>query len=1148
LESLSVDFNCEANFSGDYTSVSWSAPGGTPANQSGRSKAFKTTVKKDENAPTSLSITATVCNFGSCRTSEPTVVGIGQTITTLESSPDGQVNSGHRLTLMARVDGVKGIVPQGGVVQFFADAQPVGAPATLFTVGKVSVAQVVVGTADLRYGDPEGSGVDHVFLARYTGGINAFGSESLERILRVLPPVKDGCDSVDEDNDGIVDNTCRNVLNPTTGFSAEGGYATPKNLGGGTVLKTLTLSGGLPDSTPSTIILRPGTTFTVSGTAGRTDYCPGCIRQLYIGIGANETTGTPGIDPKCLYFPGLPEHTVSTVPFTTELKAPSVPGVYYVRATTSLEYVCLKPQAGPPETSVGRIIVTEPVSTDLQIWSVPPNLWDPLDPASTDPNAPKLLSEIPSNGQAMLRATTNPSVPYGRVEFLTDPSPTDATDALLTLPPPNQNTIVLLQQVCPKSGILGNAVCVPGEARLVVRAGAGAPGQKFHVTASLDTDRITLPTGSGSDTQPFTIRNSTPGGTQELSVLVASATTLNAYVAGNLQSSAVDVPICATPPDPEGGGPAGCTELKLSASVAAQATPLNQAPTCDTDPNTTTPACSVVFERAEGTVGQNGSCTSTPASGWEVLGTVGTVAAGAAELYVQPGFGSARLECNLFRARFERGGTNFEPSTSGVSAPVRFVKAPTKEVVITSATTGALVGDPVTITATVEGSNGYSPGETGQTGKLQFRVRPKTPQGQFQNIGTSGGEPVTNCTALVCTVSITVTTGEGAIPDHGEYELSAVFSGTDHLTSLTSATFPLSLKPRDPQVTMVLNSESCTGECTMTHGDARTFRATLSTTSGNASKFTNQSATIQFRNNGDALSKGTVAVSTLSGGGYGAEYNASELPAGVYDSITAHYGGNNFFGEAESNAIKLTVNKVPVTVELTATSPMTVNTTQTLSASVTPSSAPGSIQFKVGGVAYGAAIPLTSGSATIPWTPTSVGTFAVTAEFVSPSGNYQSPVTSDPSSVEVKPVATELTAVVPSAGVAGNAVTLSANIAPSSAAGKIEFFAKDSTNTTPTKIAEATFAGTQVSPTWTPPAAGTYTITATFTPSSPNYAGSDWPTDSTPRNIVVTAPTPTPTPTATPTPTPVTPTATATPTNTPTATPTPDTPTATPTT
>ncbi len=1124
LETQSVDFNCEANFSGDYTSISWSAPGGTPANQSGKSKRFTTTVQKGTSTPTSLRITATVCNFGTCRTSEPTVVGIGQTITTLESSPDGQVNSGHQLTLMARVDGVGGIVPQGGAVQFYANNQPFGPTATLFTVGKVSVAQIVVGTGGLDFGDdPEGAGKDNVFFARYIGGINAFGSDSLARIIRVLPPVKDGCDSKDEDEDGIVDNTCRNVLNPSTGFAAAGSYATPKDLGGGTVLKSLTLSGGIPEeSTPTTIILGPGEPFTVSGTVGRTAYCPGCVRQLYIGIGQNDTTDTPAIGPTCPVSAILPEHTVGTIPFNTTLNAPGVPGVYYVRATTTLSYLCLAPPVGPPENSVGRLIVREPVRSNVEIWSAPANLWDPLDPNSQDTSAPKQLNEIPSNGLALLRAITDPSVPHGRIAFSTVPSATNVNDAMLTLPPPNESTIVLLQQVCPKSGILGNAVCIPGEARLVVRAGSAAPGQTFEVSASLDTDRITLPTGSGGDFQPFTIRSATPGGTKTLKVLVASSTTLTVKVSGQEQTAAVDVPICADPPDQA----TNCTELKLSARVAAQPTPLNLAPTCDTDANTATPACSVVFERAGGTV-QNGACTGDPASGWEVLGTDDSIEAGAADLLVQPGFGTEppTMGCFVFRARFERGGTNFEPSTSNVRVPVKFVKAPTEAVTIIAPTGEATIGDSITITATVEGSNGFSPGEAGQDGKLQFRVRLKAPQEQAKDIGTTGGESVTNCTGLVCTVSIIVTTGEGAIPDHGEYELSAVFSGTDHLTSMTSAGFSFTLKPLDPQVTMVLNPGSCTGECTMTHGETKEFRAVLSTSTGIASKFPNQNAQIEFRNNGSALPNGLVAVANLGNGTYGATYDASGLAAQTYDSITAHYGGNNFFGEADSNAIKLTVNKVPVTVELSATSPMTVNTTQTLRATVTPSSAPGSIQFRVGGGDYHTPIPLSSsGTASIPWTPTGVGTFEITAVFVSPPGNYESPVTSDASSVRVDPV---LTAAIPSSGVAGDSVVLTANVVPSSAAGNVEFFADG------VKIEEKAFSGSQITVSWTPSAAGTYTITATFTPSpGKDYGGSQWPTDGTPRNIVVTAPTPTPTPTNTPTPA---------------ATPTPETPTATPT-
>ncbi len=1086
LEAQSVDFNCEANFSGDYTSVSWSAPGGTPANQSGKRKQFTTTVQKGASTPTSLRITATVCNFGTCRTSEPTVVGIGQTITTLESSPDGQVNSGHQLTLMARVDGVGGIVPQGGAVQFYANAQPFGPTATLFTVGKVSVAQIVAGTGGLDFGDdPEGAGKDNVFFARYIGGINAFGSDSLARIIRVLPPVKDGCDSKDEDEDGIVDNTCRNVLNPSTGFAAAGSYATPKDLGGGTVLKSLTLSGGIPEeSTPTTIILGPGERFTVSGTVGRTDYCPGCIRQLYIGIGLNDTTGTPAIGPTCPVSAILPEHTVGTIPFTTTLNAPGVPGVYYVRATTTLSYLCLAPSVGPPENSVGRLIVREPVRSNLEIWTVPGNLWDPLDPNSQDTSAPKQLNEIPSNGLALLRAITDPSVPHGRIAFSTVPSATNVNDAMLTLPPPNESTIVLLQQVCPKSGILGNSVCIPGEARLVVRAGSAAPGQTFEVSASLDTDRITLPTGSGGDFQPFTIRSATPGGTKTLSVLVASSTTLTVEVSGQEQTAAVDVPICADPPDQA----TDCTELKLSARVAAQATPLNLTPTCDADPGTATPACSVVFERAEGAVGQNGACTGTPASDWGVLETVATINAGAAELLVQPGFGTASFGCNVFRARFERGGTNFEPSTSNVRVPVKFVKAPTEAVTIIAPTGEATIGDPITITATVEGSNGYSPGEAGQAGRLQFRVRPKTPQGEFQSIGTLGGEPLTNCTALVCTVSITVTTGEGAIPDHGEYELSAVFPGTDHLTSITSAAYSFTLAPQDPDIDVTLPNSG-----TITTGDSPAVVRVVLTTSGRASRLDDNCPSNQGGSScGDIELLGTGATTAPSGpvvelgnntGIYGREFSVSGLDAGTY-SISARYTGNTYFSSVTSAAQTLTINKKTVAVTVSATSPMTVNDTRNLAASVSPTAAPGTIQFKVNGTAHGSAVTLASGTATIPWTPTSIGTFNITAEYTSSNVNYASQTTSNTVAVTVNAIVTSVTVSAPSPRQYGEETTLTATVTPSTAPGTVQFKLNGVNFGSPASVSSGT-ATIQ----WTPSGTGTVALTASYTAGSTNYLG-----------------------------------------------------------
>lgn len=1095
-----AQFNCEANFSGDFTSISWSAPGGTPANQSGLSKTFTTTVRNEEGAPVSLRVTATVCNFGTCRTSEPTLVGIGRTITTLESSPDAQVNSGYRITLMARVDGVGGLVPQGGIVQFYADEFAFGPSATLFTVGKVAVAQVAVDTSGLAYGDPEGTGIDHVFVAKYSGGINAFGSESLERIITVLPPVPDGCDSVDEDvpPDGIIDNTCRNTVSQTTGFSTPGGYATPKNLGGGTVLSSLSLSGGLTGSTSDTIILRPGAPFTASGSAGRTDYCPGCIRQVYIGIGSNATSGTPPLGPKCVVSGTLPLHTVSSVPFSVGFNAPDKPGVYYLRATTTLDYFCVGPQVGPPENSVGRIIVQEPVSSELQIWSVPANLWDPLDPNSTDASAPKLLAEIPSSGQVMLRATTSPTVPSGRVEFITDPPSTNTTNAMLTLPPPNQNTVVLLQQVCPASGTLGGATCTPGEARLVVQAGSAAQGQTFSVTARLENGELELPSGS-TGTSDYLIRfpqTPTPASnTKTLSVLVPSVTGITASPTG-------DVAICSTaPPD--------CTPITLTASVSASP-PLTAIPTAGT----------VTFEWRPSDTAQNGNCTSTPTANtsWQSLGTA-AVSAGQATLQVQAGLGATppRLGCHVFRASFARGTTNFEPSTSSPSTPVNFVRAPATATVvsITAATVDQKIGEAITLIAKVEGSNGFTP--TG--GSVEFKVRPSGAA-----IGTAGS--LGSATLAFDSVSsqwratLTYTTGADNTPlaDAGTYLFTAHFGQTGTLAADVSDDFSFTLTPNDPTITVTLP-----GGGTITTGDSPAIVRVVLNTTGRKDRLDDNCPNDSTC--GDIQLLGTGAATAPSGpvvelgnntGIYGREFSVSGLNAGTY-SISAHYTGNRYFNAVTSAAQTLTVNKIGVTVAVSATSPMTVNSTQNLSATVSPEAAPGTVQFKVNGTNHGSAVTLANGTASTPWTPTSVGTFNITAEYTSSSVNYASTTTSNTVAVTVNPITTSITVSAPSPREFGQQTTLTANVSPTAAPGTVQFKLSGVNYGSPVTVSNG-IATIQ----WTPAGTGTVALTAAFTSGSTNYTSDP---DSNTVNITVNPATVTLTVSAT---TPVTPNSTQT--------------------
>ncbi len=523
-----------------------------------------------------------------------------------------------------------------------------------------------------------------------------------------------------------------------------GGYAAPKNLGAGTVVNSVSLSSpsALPGTTANTIVVAPNSSFTVGGTVGREPdlpnqpaYCPGCIRQLYIGIGGIGPDGPPFSTAWCVASGVLPA-APSGYGWNHTFQAPSEPGVYYIRATTSLQYFCVGAPVGGPEASIARVIVRAPVGMTLDLWSPPVSpatLWEP----ATNLEA---VAEVSSGGTILLRARPDPAIPSGRVSFETTApaiagSPSTGLliqpgSATSELPDGNPNLAV---DVCPTSGLLRGVACIPGEARLIAQAAPSAQGRPLTVTARLVDGTLELPHPvNATGTETYAIRfalTPAPGpSTKPLTVLVASATTLRVYVAGTLQNSAADVPICATPPDPETGGPAGCTELKLSASVAAQATPSTLAPTCDTDANTATPACSVVFERAEGTVWQNGSCTSTPGSSWEVLGTVAEVPAGAADFFVQPGFGTTppTMGCFVFRARFERGGSNFEPSTSATSNTVTFTKAqatvawPLKPDSTCNGLSpvGAKVGEALTFTATLTGSNGFT---TGASDKVLFK-------------------------------------------------------------------------------------------------------------------------------------------------------------------------------------------------------------------------------------------------------------------------------------------------------------------------------------------------------------------------------------------------------------------------------------------
>ncbi|MBK6318341.1 MAG: hypothetical protein IPF51_06135, partial [Dehalococcoidia bacterium] len=336
--------------------------------------------------------------------------------------------------------GLSGIVPQGGNVQFVVVSGgsefPISPSAALFTVGSLSVAQVAVQTGAV-------SGLDTVgpvqLKAVYSGGINAFGSESRVADFNILEPIKDGCDSVDEDPGTVeVDDTCD--------------FSTPKNLGGGTVLNSLSIAGGTLDGALNAVVVHPGQSVTVSGTVGRTEYCPGCLRQLYLGIAGydpqpSSLSPRPAerIGPACVYSGGLPL-TPAGQNYGATFNAPMTPGVYYLRAGTTLDYFCVGPPMAPPDKSVGRIVVTADVTAAVEVHRKDgdTNPWnDALDNTTT-------MGTTSAGDQVTLLARV-PAGATGRVRF-------------------HWGNTTVLAPVCPPSAKVPEGTdrgfdCTPGQAR-----------------------------------------------------------------------------------------------------------------------------------------------------------------------------------------------------------------------------------------------------------------------------------------------------------------------------------------------------------------------------------------------------------------------------------------------------------------------------------------------------------------------------------------------------------------------------------------------------------------------------------------------------------------------------------------------------------
>ncbi len=404
---------CGALFSGPSTSISWTAPGAVPA--AGQGKTFTTDVMP--NTVNKLRVTATVCNFAICQTSPNVDVSIGGSKTTA-ALKSKNVALGATTTFTAIVTGP--VPPAGGTIQFRVNTIPVGLSASIFTAGSLGFAQVTLATGfgplDYTLNPTKTNTADVSIDAVYSGGTNLFGSTSAATVLTLVPPIEDGCDSVNN-----------NLLQEGTGpFRVDENclIAQTLDLGGGTIIGNVAVTGPGVRQAPggsgaNDVIVVPGGAITISGSGTRAagpTVCAGCIRQIYLGIGGNAANVpvTPPVGPQCVYSGGLGELApgVAVAPWT--VSAPSIPGLYYVRATATAAFTCQPQSVGPPDQSVARLLVQASTSTTTVVTLSPPI--------------------VPQDGTVTATVTVDPPEARGFVQF------TDNGVPIFIIPAPKLTT------------------------------------------------------------------------------------------------------------------------------------------------------------------------------------------------------------------------------------------------------------------------------------------------------------------------------------------------------------------------------------------------------------------------------------------------------------------------------------------------------------------------------------------------------------------------------------------------------------------------------------------------------------------------------------------------------------------------------------
>ncbi|WP_258195554.1 Ig-like domain-containing protein [Rhodococcus sp. OK519] len=304
---------------------------------------------------------------------------------------------------------------------------------------------------------------------------------------------------------------------------------------------------------------------------------------------------------------------------------------------------------------------------------------------------------------------------------------------------------------------------------------------------------------------------------------------------------------------------------------------------------------------------------------------------------------------------------------------------------------------------------------TGSSVDLTATVSPSNAQGtvQFTDNGSPIGSPVP------------VTNGSAMLPHTftgaGSHSVAANFVAGPGFVNSSAAAQTVTVS--DPDVTTSL---SVTAPGSAETGESVSLSATVSPS--------NAQGAVQFKVGGVAVGSPV----TVTGGVASVPHTFDAAGSFV---VTAEFTGAAGFVNSSATAQTVTVSDPDVTTSLSVTAPGSAETGESvsLSATVSPSNAQGSVQFKVNGNPVGAPQAVSGGSASLSHTFNAAGSFAVTAEFIGAAGFTNSSASAQTVAVTDPDVLTSMTVQVPGSATTGSSVDLSATVSPSNAVGTVQF-------------------------------------------------------------------------------------------------------------